>query len=441
MSNLRPGVRRLVVLLVGAFLMTSAPAGGQEPSPSPTATPTSAAAVALVPAERSPNDPHNGTWFVTTGYPGKRHTWTANLVNPTDQPLTVRLSTRDLRFVDGVPTPVERDEDQTGVGAWTSFAEPEVTVGPAATVPVELTVNVPPTGVEPGDHVGVAIAETTSELEGATLVQQVATRIYVTVPGEVDRSFVIEDVDTELDSRWWPRTLTVTVTIRNDGPIKVSPDVTVAGQQARGPRAVLSNSQERFIAQLPAPLLAGSVDVAVEAVDVSGELRRVADRELIVRWGFVLGLLVLLVAAAGYWRWWRRHESRTARLERDIRRLERLVAGLGSALRSEVDVALAGEDDGDPDHALVEAMRRARRVGDHEAYARLALASHEASGDALPALVDALEHPGDRRGDLIRAAASYGPEAIAEDPKVAVLSEDVRKDLAANAESAAGSTT
>lgn len=440
MTGTRSSKARLAVL-VGLLLTLPATAAGQEPEATPSPTASEAAAVSLVPAERAPDDPNNGTWFVTTLSPGERHTWTANLVNPTPEPMTVRLSVRDLRFVDGVPTPVKADGEQAGVGAWSSFAQDEVTVGPAETVPAELTVQVPPTGVEPGDHVGVAIAETTTETEDATLVNQVATRIYVTVPGEVDRSFLIDDVDTELDSTWWPRTLTVTVTVRNDGPIKVNPAVTVAGQQARGPRAVLSNSEERFVAQLPAPLLAGSVDLPVTAEDISGELRRVSTSELVVRWGFILAALLVLAAAFAVGRWWRHHESRTAQLERDIRRLERLVAGLGYALRTETDAPVDLHGNGDAELALVGAMKRARRVGDHEAFARLALASHEASGDALPALLDALEHPGDRRADLIEAAATYGPEAIQDDPKTAVLPEDVRRDLMAAAEQYAGSAT
>lgn len=415
--------------LVALLLALPATATGQEPETTPSPTASEATAVSLVPAERSPDDPHNGTWFVTTLTPGERHTWTANLVNPTTEQMTVSLTIRDLRFVDGVPTPVQDDGEQAGVGAWSSFAQDEVTLGPAETVPAELTVQVPPTGVEPGDHIGVAIVETTTETDDATVVHQVATRIYVTVPGEVDRSFLIDDVETELDSNWWPRMLTVTVTVRNDGPIKVNPNVTVAGQQARGPRAVLSNSEERFVAQLPAPLLAGSLDLPVVAEDASGELRRVSASELVVRWGFILAALLVLAAAFALGRWWRHHESRTARLERDIRRLERLVAGLGYALRTETDAPLDLHSNGDAERALVGAMKRARRVGDHDAYARLALASHEASGDALGPLLDALEHPGDRRGDLIGAAATYGREAIAEDPKTAVLPGDIREDL------------
>ncbi|MBW3562920.1 MAG: hypothetical protein KY437_10545 [Actinobacteria bacterium] len=383
----------------------------------------------LVPAERAPDDPHNGTWFVTTLSPGERDTWSANLVNPTSDEMTVRLSTRDLRFVDGVPTVVQGDDDQTGVGTWASFERAEVTLPPAGTIGVELSVQVPPTGVEPGDHVGVAIAETVTETADATLVQQIATRIYVTVPGEVDRSFVIADVDAVIDSTWWPRSLAITVTVRNDGPIKISPHVTVGGQQARGPRAVLSDSEEMFVAELPAPLVAGNMDLPVVVEDVSGELRQVAADELVVRWGFILAALLVLAAAIAVARWWRGHESRTARLERDIRRLERLVAGLGQAVRGEADAPGGLEGNGDAELALVSALKRARRVGDHEAFARLALASHEASGDALPALLDALEHPDQRREALIAAAASYGRDAIAEDPKTAVLAPDTREEL------------
>lgn len=440
MTRTRSWQARLTVL-AALLLALAAPAAGQEPQATPTPTSSEVAAVSLVPAERAPDDPHNGTWFVTTLSPGERHTWTANLVNPTTEPMTVRLSVRDLRFVDGVPTPVQDDDEQAGVGAWASFAQDEVTVEPAATVPVELEAQVPPTGVEPGDHIGVAIAETTTETDDATVVQQVATRIYVTVPGEVNRSFLIVGVDTELDSNWWPRTIAVTVTVRNDGPIKVNPTVTVAGQQARGPRAVLSNSEELFVAELPAPLLADNVGLPVVAEDVSGELRRVSASELVVRWGFIVVGVLVLATAFVLGRWWRGHDSRTARLERDIRRLERLVAGLGYALRTETDAPVDLQGNGDADLALVGAMKRARRVADHEAFARLSLASHEASGDALPALLDALEHPGDRRDDLIEAAASYGTDAIASDPKTAVLPEDVRRDLESAADRRTGSTT
>lgn len=422
--------RRATVLLAAAALLVPGSAGAQEPPVTESPDPTS---VALVPSTTRPDDPHNGTWFVMTLLPGESGQQSATIVNPANVPQTVDLAIRGVTVEDGTLRLLDGD---SGLGAWGEFAEGRVTVPPRDRIRVPFTITVPESGVEARDHLGAAVATTTAQVAGATVVQQVATRIFVTVPGEAASDFEVVGISTTPDSRWWPRNVLVTVTLRNVGEIRVAPDVTVAGVPARGPRFLLAGTEEAYVVDLPAPLVAGSVAVPVDVSDDTGVVRRVDRSTVVVRWGFVLA--ALLVAAAGWLsvRWWRRHESRMARLEADFRRLERLVAST-RGVELPGDAVAADHRDGDRDHRFHAALKRARRTSDNEGLARLALERHATTGDALPVLVEALKHRTELHPDVARAAASYGPGAVHEALRTASLPDSTERMLRALTEAEA----
>lgn len=435
-------VASLLGALVVALLVWAAPASAQELTEQPQRT-----SVALVPAASQADDPHNGTWFVMTLVPGETGQQVATVVNPTNEPKTVDL---DIRHVDFAAGELRLAEDPAaGIASWGRFEREQVTVAPRDRLQVPFTLTVPQSGIEPRDYVGAAVATTTSQVGNATVVQRVATRIYVTVPGQTAHRFEVSSVDPQVDSAWWPRSVLVTATVKNTGTIRIAPTVTIAGQPARGPRFVLAGTEEQFLVDLPAPLVASSMSLPVDVADDSGTVRRVNTSSLVVRWGFLVALLAVVLAGWVTLRWWRRHESRYAQLERDMRRLERLVASMrmspangvtgGSVTGGgEPGAGSAGtfadeEELGAPDgeHRFHVALKRARRTGDREALARLALRRHLSGDhdDALPFLLEALKERTAEHAALAQAAASYGPEALGAAVEGSGLSDSTRRML------------
>ncbi|MCA1683828.1 MAG: hypothetical protein LC708_01670, partial [Actinobacteria bacterium] len=111
--------------------------------------------VSVQPRGTDADDPHHGTWFVVTAFPGDPERAVANIINPRDQPARVELYVRDLEVVGGTTTIEEDPSQQSGVGSWVEIErqsglqwDPEtrsatLDVGRARTRPVTLTVTVP----------------------------------------------------------------------------------------------------------------------------------------------------------------------------------------------------------------------------------------------------------------------------------------------------------
>ncbi|HEX9888073.1 MAG TPA: hypothetical protein VGA69_01235 [Nitriliruptorales bacterium] len=388
------------------------------------------ASVAVMPVEVDLDAPNGGTWFVLELLPGESASAEARIVNPRTTPVTAALSLRALDFGDGVTV----DEDPTApVASWGGFAEPEVVVPARGERRATFEVHVP-VGTAPGDHIGAVVAEVVDEQAAATVVQRVATRLYVTVPGEARRALEVIDVRTELDSTWFPRRALVVVEVANRGDIRLHPEVRVGDEVARGPDTLLSQSSEQYVIDLPVSRVGGLLRVPVAATDQSGLIRRVNVSATVVPWGYLLSALLVLVTAGLVVRWWRRHESRSARLEADIRRLERLI--IGARAEGPAKVVRSGADlrtDVSDEQSLHTGLKRARRNRDHEGFARMALRAHEMRGDALSELLEALQWGTELEDGLLGAAASYGEEAVALHQRTAQLPDDLRVPLLAAA--------
>ena len=386
--------------------------------------------VSVQPRGTDADDPHNGTWFVVTAFPGDPERTVANIINPGGQPASVELYVRDLEVVGGATAIEEDPNQQAGVGSWVEIERQsglrwdpetrsaELAVGPGRTRPVTLTVTVP-SGTPAGDYVGVVIAQTLTRGADVDIRQRHATRIYVTVPGIADTSFEIVDVETTLDSAWWPREATVVVTLDNDGAIRIEPDVTVDGIRALGPSLLLTRTQETYVARVGVSPFDGRMDFAVDARDeASQEFRTIPLRGSLIPWRLLTLVAAAALGAALLARRSRRR-SRLRQLETDFQRLERLVTTVRQEAGLEGGVGSAAAlvyDDDDPEHALHVALKRARRTQSYDSLARVALALHARSiGDPLPVLVEALQHETEHTAELLAAASTY------EAPRLALL--------------------
>lgn len=301
----------------------------------------------------------------------------------------------------------------------------------AARIPFTITI---PDDAEPGDHVGAFVARTSAAQGNLTVVRQVARRIYVTVPGEAERSFVITRIAGEVDDLLWPALATVEATLRNDGRVRLRPDVEIGGVQAEGSPLLLARSVEPYSTVVEVPWYGGPVRLPVRATTDGGLVRTATRTMWVVPWGLIIVVVTLTAAGYGGRRWWKKRKSATAELRQDIQRLEQLITQQAKAQESTaaVGVGLPAADDvpEDEEAVLLAALKRARRSDDDTALARIALAKHMTSGDGLDLVLEALEeHRGKHREALLDAAVSYGSDALSTHERFSRLPDDVQTEL------------
>jgi hypothetical protein len=416
-ADLKP-LRTSVAALVAAtlFLVSIPPLFAQEDQPS----------AGLHPADTQPTDPSGGNTFFLEAQPGQSVTGRAQVVNPGDQPLEIKLYLRDLVYgEDGTPTVVQGE--QTDVGTWGGFTEPQVTLAPRESRIAEFVVT-PPSGAEPGDHIGVVVAESKSPARQIEIIKQNSVRLYVTIPGDARRSFAIGSVKSELDSLLFPSRMTAEAILKNTGRIRLRPTIQIGSKRASGSEILLSRTSEKYSADLRVPWYGGIIRMPVLATADQGLTRRVNHSKFVIPWGmlFLLATAIGLIYLGKKY-WWDRRVSRFAAVQADLLRIEALVArrpGMESPGVPQVD------DEQEETDAILAGLKRARRTQSSATFERLALALHETSGEALTYLIEALQGAeGVRQDELLDAAASYGPATLADEQGVANLPTDVATEL------------
>ena len=382
--------------------------------------------VGVQPIGTTSDDPNSGQWFIGSALPGKSITMTARITNPADVEQTVRLYFADLDFArDGTPSIADRSDD---IGTWGKFDSERLTLAPRANVQVPFTIAAPP-NAEPGDHVGVVIAETQPQGNAQIKVlKRVATRLYVTIPGDAQADFRIEDVTLEKDSSLYTKEVTLTIELRNTGRVRLTPEVFVGGTKASGPDLLLTKSVEQYVVTKSVPIWGGPQNFRVDVRSTygispntrSGPARQARVSTLVIPWVLVAAMVALGLLVLGLRRWVRRRTGRYASLQADMRRIERL-------LQEQREGARAEENADDPAIAIKSALKQARRAGDDRtaerleeklqefnAVNRVLEAQHDQGGDTLDAILRELPTaPVKRQTALIRAAQAYGPKELA----------------------------
>lgn len=437
--------RSAAALAAALFVVTgAAAAGAQTPTsapgtaPAPASTPTDTPSVGVAPTESRPEDPNSGQWFVFQLSPGESKDTKARVANPADVPQLVRFYIRDLTFgSDGTPT-VSDKANQADVGSWARFPVPELTVPAKSTVLVDFGVTVP-ANAEPGDHVGVFVAENVPLGGDIKVIRRVATRLYVTVPGDATKAFRIIKVARQLDSTWFPSKLAVEVTLRNTGRVRVTPTVKAKSTILKGSRVLLARSVEPYSADVDIPWYGGPVKVPVEVVTEDGLRRSARTTLFVIPWGLIISLILAGVVLKVASKLLSRRAGRMRRLQSDLQRLEKIVTQrpTGRAAASNSTAGVTGSDD-DDDHTeqrrqgLLAGVKRARRTGSQTTLEVLALELNDEGGGALDVLLEALEKPSaENRQALVTAAAAYGADEVTGQARFASLPDDVVEELMA----------
>ncbi|MBV8159339.1 MAG: hypothetical protein JO265_00295 [Acidimicrobiia bacterium] len=349
-----------MALPVPAWAQAQQPPSGQVPS------------VGVTPANTSPNDPNGGQWFfIDNLLPGQTGTSAAKITNPADVPQTLHLYLADLNFAPNGGAQVADEGKSVDIGSWGGFGDNStLTIGPRQTIVVPFSVTVP-SDAEPGDHVGsvVVSAPPQDTGNGLKIERRVATRLYVTLPGEARAAFSIQKVSLEKDSSFYTKEITTRVVLHNDGRVRLRPTVLINGKQAQGSSVLLSNSIEPYFITQKVPVWGGPVssriEVRTKVGQAEGPARQQTASTFVIPYVLLIGL-VLLVGFVFLVRWlWSRRGGKYAAIQADLRRFERLLEQQRAAGVATTDTTH------DAELAIKQAIKQAGRAGDKETEIKL----------------------------------------------------------------------
>jgi hypothetical protein len=133
-------------------------------------------------------EPLTKGWIIEKMNPGEQVKRKVLVSNSTSEEKTVLLSEEDYYAGDQGAYSYTDKETLKSVGTWLKLEKNEVTLPANQATEVDLTITVPK-DVKPGEYSGViALQEISKEVKAGTIsfVSRVSTRIYITVPGELN---------------------------------------------------------------------------------------------------------------------------------------------------------------------------------------------------------------------------------------------------------------
>ncbi|MEU5941819.1 DUF916 domain-containing protein [Micromonospora sp. NPDC047548] len=310
------------LVLLGTLVLPTSPAVAAAEDPSWTIVPS------------SPTGPKGRKQFDYELAPKEQITDWFSVSNLGSRPITVDLySTDAFTALDGGFALLPRSQAPSDVGSWIKLGKASTTLPPGkrSDMPFRLSV---PAGTAPGDHVGGIIASVTERQvdkngQRVEVERRIAARVYLRVAGALRPSAQVTAVEIDYANPVVPfpgGKMAVTYRVANLGNVRLSGKALVRATGPLGLRLatgdlidlpeLLPDSEIRlhqeFSAVVPAGVLSAEVTVnpatSTETLpSQSGSASRTA-----VPWA-VVGLLVLLIAVAGY-RWYLRWAHRRAEL-------------------------------------------------------------------------------------------------------------------------------
>lgn len=243
------------------------------------------------------------------------------LFNFSNVPLEFELIAIDAENNDdGAFTPVDPEQEQTGVGVWVTLPVDTLAVPAGQAASFDIVVNVP-RDARPGDHAGVILAAndargTSADGRIVTTERQTGTRVYIRVEGELTPELAVAEVRTDYTAKLNPLdgSADVTYRIENRGNVRLAGthQVSISGPfgllESSGPLhelpELLPGESIEFTETIDdvAATVAAFTDVELEAITVDGSNEAVdaADRRAI---GLAVPFAVIaaLVVAAFVW--------------------------------------------------------------------------------------------------------------------------------------------
>lgn len=163
-------------------------------------------------------------WFVYNTHIGESFTDQIELMNNTDEAVTVRLYPADsAKSSDGTFAVKQRNEARAYVGAWIALSQSEIVLPPRSTQVVDFTVSIPADQhIDGGEYTGGIMIENIDDdpvrTGGVSVSIRAGVRVYITIPGSITHAMHLEYFRvTELFGAF--RVLDEVVAIHNDGNV------------------------------------------------------------------------------------------------------------------------------------------------------------------------------------------------------------------------------
>lgn len=178
------------------------------------------------PANVDSNNPRTNDIFIHELDLGETASDTALLVNNTDEEKVLHVYAVDgMTTNTGALTCKQLAEEKTDAGKWIKVDESEVTLAPQSQQEVDFTVTVPKKA-DVGEHNACLVYQVQQEEPeqqgGISVSTRSATRVVVTVPGDLKKELIIEDFDITAENGQH----TYKIDVKNNG--NVSADAVVA---------------------------------------------------------------------------------------------------------------------------------------------------------------------------------------------------------------------
>ena len=368
------------------------------------------------------DDPRAQLYVIDHVNPGATITRRIGVSNGTDRTVTLQLYPAAASVENGAFTVVE-GRSTNELTSWTSVTPGAVILAPGECADASVRIVVPG-DASAGERYAVALAELPAQQSApgtVAVASRVGVRIYLSVgPGGAPRSdFAIEALTASRTAAGEPR---VQATVRNTGGRAL--DLSGSLLLTEGPGSLTAGP---FNAKLGTTLEVGGSAPVLIPLDRSlpdgpwrarltlrsGETERTATA--VITFPFAPGASaspVPVEAAAG-------KGSALPLVGAGVLGLLLLLLLFLLRRRRKQDEPTVEE--------VRAALAAARRAGSQAELERMALALHRlAPGiEPLDALLEALSRAGTDRGDLLRAAASYGQPALLANPRLPALPVDV----------------
>jgi hypothetical protein len=215
------------------------------------------------------------------------------VINLGGEPLDIEVGKRDFTgAADG--TLVFQEAATHSASEWVTYEPASFALPAGATQIVTVTVTVPPSP-EPGDHqVSLVFVSPAGEADGnVTINRGIATPLYVTVPGAIDDSASIEDLDVPGFVAGGPVALSATVT--NTGTVhrdfRGDDRLTVGGPGSADPFAdfTVPRDTERVVSTTWDPPLVCICGPTVSVINADGSVSEVSARVIVFPWPWLVG--------------------------------------------------------------------------------------------------------------------------------------------------------
>lgn len=208
-------------------------------------TPTLAGGLGIVPSQVEGVGEEDRSWFVYTLNKGEVKTDSVMINNHADISKIIIVESLDaITTNDGSYSLVNSISENQDVGDWVQLEQIEVTLPANSSAEVGFTVTVP-NNASVGEHNGgITIYEkpktTTSDIK---IVTRVAARMYITVPGKIERNIEFEEVGYEIKDGQ----LIFNIKAKNDSNVKLEPALDITLNALFGSRTQSKDKAGTFL--------------------------------------------------------------------------------------------------------------------------------------------------------------------------------------------------